>query len=59
MKRRCASHLYSLHAIDSVMRMEKKNYQQVNLEVCKYKMKKIKMPEFMDVELESNSNSDS
>ena len=41
--------------IDSVMRMEKKNYSQVHLEECKYKIKKIKMPEFTDAELESDS----
>ena len=41
------------------MRMEKKNYPQVYLEECKYKIKKIKMAEFIDVELESNSSSDS
>ena len=28
------------------------------LEECKYKIKKIKMSEFIDVELESNSSSD-
>ena len=28
--------------IDSVMRMEKKNYSQVYLDECKYRMKKIK-----------------
>ena len=28
--------------IDSVMKMEKKNYPQVYLEECKYKIKKIK-----------------
>ena len=45
--------------IDSVMRMEKKNYPQVYLEECKYKIKEIKMSEFIDVELESGSSSDS
>ena len=30
------------------MRAEKKNYPQVYLEGCKYKIKKIKMPEFID-----------
>ena len=45
--------------IDSVMRIEKKNYPQVYLEECKYKTKKIKMPEFIDAELESNSSFDS
>ena len=40
------SMLYSWIAcitIDSVMRMEKKNYPQVYLEECKYKSKKIKI----------------
>ena len=41
--------------IDSVMRMEKKNYPQVYLEECKYRMKKTKMTNFINVELESES----
>ena len=41
------------------MKIEKKNYPQVCLEEWKYKIKKKKMPEFMDVELESDSRSDS
>ena len=41
--------------IDSVMRMEKKNYLQVYLEVCKYKIKKTKMTKFIKTELESES----
>ena len=43
--------------IDSVMIMEK-NYQQVYLEKCKYKPKKIKMTKFIDTELESESESE-
>ena len=43
--------------IDSVMRMEKKNFPQVYLEECKYKPKKIKMTKFIDNELESESES--
>ena len=43
--------------IDSVMRMEKKNYPQVYLEECKYRMKKTKMTKFMEAELESESES--
>ena len=43
--------------IDSVMRMEKKNYPQVYLEECKYKMKKIKMIKFIEDELKSESES--
>ena len=43
--------------IDSVMRMEKKNYPQVYLEECKYKMRKIKMIKFIEDELKSESES--
>ena len=42
--------------IDSVMRMEKKNYSQIYLEECKYKMKKTKMTKFIEAELESESH---
>ena len=45
-------------SIDSVMRVEK-NYPQVYLEKCKYKIKEIKIFEFIDVKLESDSSSDS
>ena len=45
--------------IDSVMRMEKKNYPQVYLEECKYKIKKIKMTKFINAELESEPESKS
>ena len=44
--------------IDFVMRMEKKNYPQVYKEECKYKMKKTKMTNFINTELESESESD-
>ena len=44
--------------IDSVMRMEKKNYPQVYLEECKYKMKKKKMTKVISTELESGSESE-
>ena len=40
------------------MKMEK-NYPQVYLEECKYKVKKIQMSRFINAELESNSESDS
>ena len=43
--------------IDSVMRMEKKSYLRVYLEECKYKVKKIQMPRFINTELESDSES--
>ena len=45
--------------IDSVMKMDKKNYPQVYLEECKYKVKKIQMSRFINAELESDSESDS
>ena len=45
--------------IDSVVRMEKKNYLQVYLEECKYKVKKIQMSKFINTELESDSESES
>ena len=44
--------------IDSVLRMEKKNYPQVYLEECKYRMKKRKMIKFIEAELESESESE-
>ena len=45
--------------IDSVMWMEKKNYLQVYLEECIYRMKKTKMTKFIEAELESESESES
>ena len=42
--------------IDSVMRTEKKNYPQVYLEECKYKIKKTKMTNFIKAKLESKSD---
>ena len=45
--------------IDSVMRMDKKNYSQVYLEECKYKIKRIQMSRFINTELDSDSDSDS
>ena len=45
--------------IDSVMRMEKKNYSQVFLEECKYRMKKTKVTKFIEAELESESELES
>ena len=46
------------HYTDSVMRMEKKNYLQVYLAECKYRMKKTKMTKLTEVELESESESE-
>ena len=44
--------------IDSVIRMNKKNYPQVYLEECKYKIKKIHTSRFINTELETDSESD-
>ena len=44
--------------IDSVMRMDKKNYQQVYLEEFKSKAIKIQMSRFINAELKSDSESD-
>ena len=43
--------------IDSVMRIDKKNYPQVYLEECKYRVKKIQMSRFINTELKSDSES--
>ena len=45
--------------IDSVMRMDKKNFPQVYLEEYKYRVKEIQMSRFINAELESDSESDS
>ena len=45
--------------IHSVVKIEKKNYPQVYLEKFSYNIEEINMPEFIDVELESDSSSDS
>ena len=45
--------------IDSVMRIEKKNYPQIYLEERKYKIKKTKISKFIEAELELESESES
>ena len=44
---------------DSAMKMEKKNYPEVYSEECKYKIKKIKTPEFINTKFESESELES
>ena len=46
-------------SINSVIKMEKKNYPQVYLEECKYKIRKIQMSRFINTELDSDSESES
>ena len=41
--------------IDSVLKIDERNYPQVYLEECKYRMKKIKMSRFINTELKSDS----
>ena len=45
--------------IDSVMKMEKKNYPQDYVEECKCRMKKRKMSRFINTELKSGSELES
>ena len=40
------------------MRMVKKNYPQVYLKECKYKIKKMQLSTFINTELESDSEAD-
>ena len=49
---------YTCIACNSVIKMNKKNHPQVYLEECKYKVKKIHTPKFINIELESDSESD-
>ena len=43
-------------SIDSVLRVDKKNYPQVYLEQCKYKMKKKELKSFIDYEVDLDSD---
>ena len=42
--------------IDSIIKLNKKNYPQVYLEECKYKIRKIHTPRFINTELETDSH---
>ena len=44
--------------VDSVIKINKKNYPQVYLEECKCKAKKIHTPKFINTELETDSEPD-
>ena len=44
--------------LDSVLKINKKNYPQVYLEECKYKVKQIRTPRFINIEFESDLESD-
>ena len=45
--------------IDSIIKIKKKNYPQVYLEEFKYKIKKARTPRIINIELETDSKSDS
>ena len=42
--------------IDSVLKIDKKNYRQTYLERCKYKMKKRELVNFIDDDLSSDDS---
>ena len=46
-------------SIDSVLRVDKKNYPQVYLEECKYKIKKRELKSFIDYEVDFDSDYES
>ena len=46
-------------SIYSVMKMDKKNYPQLYLQECRYKIQKKKMTRFIDVELDLDGSDDS
>ena len=50
--------LVLLATLDSVLKMNQKNYPQVYLEKCKYKVKQVRTPKFLNTELELDSESD-
>ena len=51
--------MHCLHNCWFCFKNEKKNYPQVYLEECKYKVKKIHTPRFINIELETDSESES
>ena len=46
-------------SIDSVLKIDKKNYPQVYLKQCKYKMKKKELNNFIDYEVDLDSDYES
>ena len=48
----------TVFSIDSIMEMEKKNYPQVYIEECKYKIKKKKVTGFIGAELDFDESDD-
>ena len=53
--------MYCLYCVDSVLKVDTKNYPQVYLEQCKYKIKKRDLKNFIDdyeIDLDSDYESD-
>ena len=50
--------MHCLHKYWFCYKNEQKNYPQVYLEECKYKIKKIQTPRFINTELETDSEPD-
>ena len=50
--------MYCLHNYWFCFENEQKNYPQVYLEECKYKIKKTNSSKFINIELETDSESD-
>ena len=46
-------------SVDNVLKLDKKNYPQVYLEQCKYKVKTREMKSFIDYEIELDSDYES
>ena len=51
--------MHCLHNCWFCFKNKQKNYRQVYLEECKYKVKKIHTPRFINIELETDSESES
>ena len=45
-------------SLDSILKIEKKSYPQIYLKQCKYKVKQRKIKNFIDYELDFDSDSD-
>ena len=57
-KEKASQKCLSIIMLDSVVRIKKKYYPQTLLEECKYEIKKIKIENLIDDELEASSSDD-
>ena len=58
-QKKIALYLHCLHNYWFCYKIGNKNYPQVYLEECKYRVKKIQMSKFISTELNSDSDSES